>query len=66
MLTRNRRLDIRIFSPVLEGLQARAAEEGLPHQTLIASLLHGFATGRPVERRWNCGRCRWRATVGAG
>jgi predicted DNA binding CopG/RHH family protein len=50
-LAKDRRLNIRISSPVLEGLQARAAEEGLPYQTLIASVLHKFVTGRLVERR---------------
>lgn len=49
-LAKNRRLNIRISSPVLEGLQARAAAEGLPYQTLIASVLHKFVTGRLVER----------------
>jgi len=49
-LAKNRRLNIRLSSPVLEGLQARAAAEGLPYQTLIASVLHKFVTGRLVER----------------
>jgi predicted DNA binding CopG/RHH family protein len=31
-------------------LRARAAEEGLPYQTLIASVLHKFVTGRLVDR----------------
>ena len=33
----------------LEGLQARAAEEGVPYQTLMASVLHKFVSGRLVE-----------------
>lgn len=49
-LAKNRRLNIRLSSPVLEGLQARAAAEGLPYQTLIASVLHKYVTGRLVER----------------
>jgi predicted DNA binding CopG/RHH family protein len=44
------RLNIRLSAPVLEGLRARAAEEGLPYQTLIASVLHKFVTGRLVDR----------------
>ena len=44
------RLNIRLSAPVLEGLRARAAEEGLPYQTLIASVLHRFVTGRLVDR----------------
>ncbi len=27
------------------GLQAKAAEEGIPYQTLISSVLHKFLTG---------------------
>jgi predicted DNA binding CopG/RHH family protein len=47
---KDRRLNIRLSGPVLEGLRARAAEEGLPYQTLIASVLHKFVTGRLVDR----------------
>jgi predicted DNA binding CopG/RHH family protein len=47
---KDRRLNIRLSAPVLEGLRARAAEEGLPYQTLIASVLHKFITGRLVDR----------------
>jgi len=49
-LAKDRRLNIRLSSPVLDGLQARALEEGLPYQTLIASVLHKFVTGRLVEK----------------
>ncbi|PIX97491.1 MAG: hypothetical protein CO126_06000 [Hydrogenophilales bacterium CG_4_9_14_3_um_filter_63_34] len=35
--------------PVDAGIQARAAEEAIPYQTLIASVLHKFVTGRLVE-----------------
>ena len=31
------------------GIQKRALEEGLPYQTLIASLLHKYASGRLRE-----------------
>jgi predicted DNA binding CopG/RHH family protein len=37
---KDRRLNIRISSKDLEAIQTRALEEGLPYQTLIASLLH--------------------------
>jgi predicted DNA binding CopG/RHH family protein len=36
---------------VLEGMQARAVDEGSPYQTLIASVLHKYASGRLVESR---------------
>lgn len=47
---KDRRLNIRLSSPDLMDIQARAAEEGVPYQTLIASVLHKFVTGRFVER----------------
>ena len=48
-LLKNRRVNIRISLRDLEGLQARAAEEGVPYQTLMASVLHKFVSGRLVE-----------------
>ncbi len=47
---KDRRVNIRISSKDLEALQKRAMEEGLPYQTLIASVLHKFVNGRLVER----------------
>ncbi|MEX2140614.1 MAG: hypothetical protein WD894_15230 [Pirellulales bacterium] len=46
---KNRRVNIRLSSPDLMDIQARAAEEGVPYQTLIASVLHKFVSGRLVE-----------------
>jgi predicted DNA binding CopG/RHH family protein len=43
---KDRRLNIRISSKDLEAIQKRALEEGLPYQTLIASVLHKYASGR--------------------
>jgi len=47
---KDRRVNIRLSSPVLLDIQARAAEEGIPYQTLIASVLHKYVTGRLAER----------------
>jgi predicted DNA binding CopG/RHH family protein len=47
---KDRRVNIRISSKDLEGIQKRALEEGIPYQTLIASILHKFVSGRLVER----------------
>ena len=47
---KDRRVNIRISNKDLEALQKRALEEGLPYQTLIASVLHKFVSGRLVER----------------
>lgn len=43
---KDRRLNIRLSSKDLEAIQKRALVEGLPYQTLIASVLHKYATGR--------------------
>lgn len=50
-LMKNRRVNIRISTRDISDIQARAAEEGMPYQTLMASVLHKFATGNLVERR---------------
>lgn len=34
----------------LLDIQARAFEEGMPYQTLIASVLHNYVTGKLAER----------------
>lgn len=43
------RINIRISSKDLRALQKRALTEGVPYQTLIASVLHKFVDGRLVE-----------------
>ena len=48
-LAKNKRINIRLSSRDLEDIQMRAAEEGMPYQTLIASVLHKYASGRLVE-----------------
>ena len=46
---KDRRLNIRLWSKDLEAIQKRALAKGLPYQTLIASLLHKYASGRLKE-----------------
>jgi predicted DNA binding CopG/RHH family protein len=48
--TKDRRVNIRLSSADVRDIQALALREGLPYQTLIASILHKFVTGRLVER----------------
>jgi predicted DNA binding CopG/RHH family protein len=48
-LQKDKRINIRISSRDLEKLQKRAALEGVPYQTLIASTLHKFVTGQLKE-----------------
>ena len=48
---KDRRVNIRISSRDLEEIQKRALEEGIPYQTLMASILHKYVSGRLVESR---------------
>jgi len=50
-LGKQQRVNIRLSAQTLAGIRARAAEEGIPYQTLMASVLHKYSTGRLVERR---------------
>jgi predicted DNA binding CopG/RHH family protein len=47
---KDRRVNIRLSSGDLNDIQVRALEEGMPYQTLIASVLHKYVTGRLAER----------------
>lgn len=47
---KDRRVNIRLSSSDLNDIQVRALEEGIPYQTLIASVLHKYVTGRLAER----------------
>ena len=48
---KSRRVNIRLSAADLMDIQARAYEEGVPYQTLIASVLHKYVSGRLHERR---------------
>ena len=48
-LAKDKRVNIRISSKDLEQLQVIAVEDGLPYQTLMASVLHRYVSGRLVE-----------------
>lgn len=45
----NKKINIRLFSYDLRGLQKRALAEGIPYQTLIASVLHKYVSARLRE-----------------
>ena len=47
---KDKRVNIRISKKDLEALQKRALEEGIPYQTLMASVLHKYVGGRLVEK----------------
>lgn len=56
------RINIRISSKDLRALQKRALAEGIPYQTLVASVLHKFAEGYLSEHAANDGSQRTRKT----
>ena len=49
-LRKSARMNIRISQADLEGLQAKAVQEGLPYQTLVASVLHKYVSGQLATR----------------
>ncbi len=49
-LRKDKRVNIRLASLDLQGIQHRAYQEGIPYQTLIASILRKYVAGRLTER----------------
>ena len=49
----DKRVNIRVSSVDLLDIQARALEEGMPYQTLIANVLHKYVTGKLAEREFS-------------
>jgi predicted DNA binding CopG/RHH family protein len=47
---KEKRVNIRISPKDLRALQKRALREGIPYQTLIASVLHKYASGMLSEK----------------
>jgi predicted DNA binding CopG/RHH family protein len=48
---KDRRVNIRLSAGDLQDIQVRALAEGMPYQTLIASILHKYVTGRLEDRK---------------
>ncbi|MFA6599545.1 MAG: hypothetical protein WC352_01000 [Candidatus Omnitrophota bacterium] len=42
---KDQRMNIRISKSDLTRIKAKAAEEGVPYQTLVASIIHKYASG---------------------
>lgn len=51
MFKKDARINIRLSSKDLRGLQKKALAEGIPYQTLVASILHKYVEGRLHEDR---------------
>ena len=50
-LRKEKRINIRLSAKDLFDIQAAAAEEGMPYQTLISSIIHKYAAGALIDRR---------------
>jgi len=50
-LRKDKRINIRMSSKDLDQVQAIAAEEGIPYQTLLSSIIHKYVSGRLIEKR---------------
>ena len=48
---KDKRVNIRLSSADLMDIQARALAEGMPYQTLIASVLHKYVSGQLTEKK---------------
>ncbi len=44
-LRKDQRMNIRISKADLNRIKAKAAEEGIPYQTLVASIIHKYVSG---------------------
>lgn len=49
-LKKNKRVNIRISSKVLEDIQVLAIEKGIPYQTLMSSVLHRYVSGYLIDK----------------
>lgn len=49
-LKKDKRANIRIYSKVLEEIQALAVENGIPYQTPMSSILHRYVSGYLIEK----------------
>lgn len=48
---KDQRINIRLSKGDLRDIQVKALQEGVPYQTLIASVLHKYVSGRYTENR---------------
>lgn len=50
-LRKDKRVNIRMSSKDLDQVQVIAAQEGIPYQTLISSIIHKYVSGYLQEKR---------------
>lgn len=51
MSRKDARINIRLSARDIRGLQKKALAEGIPYQTLVASIIHKYVEGRLHEDR---------------
>jgi len=50
-LQKDKRINIRMSSRDLNQVQVIAAQEGIPYQTLISSIIHKYVAGSLIDRK---------------
>lgn len=50
-LQKDKRINIRMSSKDLDQVQVIAAQEGIPYQTLISSVIHKYVSGYLLEKK---------------
>ena len=50
-LQKDKRINIRMSSKDLDQVQVIAAQEGIPYQTLISSVIHKYVSGYLTEKK---------------
>ena len=48
---KTKNINIRVSAYTIEKIKQRSAEEGIPYQTLISSIIHKYLTGKLVDER---------------
>lgn len=49
-LQKDKRINIRMSSKDLDRVQVIAAQEGIPYQTLVSSIIHKYVSGYLIEK----------------
>jgi predicted DNA binding CopG/RHH family protein len=49
-MQKDKRINIRMSSKDLDQVQVIAAQEGIPYQTLVSSIIHKYVSGYLIER----------------
>ena len=50
-LTQAKRVNIRLSEKDVASFKKQALQEGIPYQTLLASILHKYLSGRLIEKQ---------------